>query len=150
MEIQRGTINLKEDWSARILYYMGRSEEAQQAANAALFRLNGLRADPGDQHRIDIAEAMANAIRGSDPDAVKQLVQKAMASAPRDEVAAFQIRFYCARIFAIAGMVTEAVELLETVLLPPSDTSMHIVDLDPAFDSIRNTPEFVAMSGRFR
>ena len=150
MEIQRGTINLKEDWSARILHYMGRSEEAQQAANAALFRLKGLRAEPGDQHRIDIAEAMANAVRGSDAEAVKLSVDKAMASAPQDEVAAFQIRFDFARIFAIAGMVPEAVEMLETVLLPPSDTSMYIVDLDPAFDSIRDTPEFVAMTGRYR
>ena len=150
LEIQRGTINLKEDWSAQILHFMGRQAEAQQAANAALFRLQGLREEPGDQHRIDIAEAMVNAVRGSDPEAVKLLVQKAMASAPRDEVAAFQIRFDYARIFAIAGMAAEAIEMLESVLPPPSDTSIYIIDLDPAFDSIRDTPEFVAMTGRYR
>ncbi|MBT8072053.1 MAG: hypothetical protein HKP21_08470 [Xanthomonadales bacterium] len=150
LEIQRGTINLKEDWSAQILHFMGRQEEAQQAANAALFRLQGLREEPGDQHRIDIAEAMVNAIRGSDPEAVKLLVKKAMASAPQDEVAAFRIRFDYARVFAIAGMAAEAIEMLESVLLPPSDTSIYIIDLDPAFDSIRDTPEFLAMTGRYR
>jgi hypothetical protein len=50
----------------------------------------------------------------------------------------------------MAGMVTEAVPMLESVLPPPSETSMYIVDLDPAFDSIREAPEFVAMTGEYR
>jgi len=33
---------------------------------------------------------------------------------------------------------------------PPSETSVFAVDLDPAFDGIREDPEFVAMMERHR
>jgi len=64
MEIQRNWITLKEDWAAQALHFMGRSEEAGQAAAAALFRLKGLRAELGDDYRLDLAEARIRALQG--------------------------------------------------------------------------------------
>jgi hypothetical protein len=150
LEIRRGLIILREDWAAQILFFMGRRDEARQAAAAALFRLKGLRTELGEDFRIDLAEARVSAIQGASADEVRALVNKAMSSAPADDLAAFQNRFKYAQIYGIAGMAAEAIEMLETVWLPPSDTSVHRVDLDPAFDGIRENPEFVAMMDKHR
>ena len=68
-----------------------------------------------------------------------------MSSSPNDELAAFQFNLKYAQIYAIAGLAPETIELLESLLLPPSNTSVYTIDLDPAFDGIRKNPEFVAM-----
>jgi len=150
LEIQRGNITLKEDWAAQILHFMGREDEARQAANAALFRLQGLRADMGKDFRIDLAEARLGAIQGGTSEEVRALVQKSMSSQPADDLEAFQVKLTFARIFGIAGMANEAIEILESIWQPPSDTSVFTVDLDPAFDGIRDDPGFVAMMERQR
>ena len=150
LEFQRGRIILREDWAAQILHFMGRNDEARQAAGAALFRLKGLRTQMGEDFRIDLAEARVSAIQGVAPEKVRMLVQKAMLTEPKDDLAAFEIRLVYAQIFGIAGMAPEAIEMLEPILLPPSNTSVHTVDLDPAFDGIRNDPEFLALMERNR
>ena len=150
LEIQYGLIMLKEDWAAQNLHYMGNTTEARQAAGAALFRLKGLRTELGEDHRIDLAEARVRALRGSETKEVRLLVQKTIASIPADVVAEFEIRFALAQILAIAGMTSESIELLEPLLKPPSGASVYIVDLDPAFNAIRDEPEFKAMMGRNR
>jgi len=150
LEVQRGNITLKEDWAAQILHFMGREDEARQAANAALFRLQGLRTELGEDFRIDLAEARLSAIQGSASEEVRALVQKSMSSQPRDDLKAFQVKLEHARIFGIAGMAVEAIEILESIWQPPSGTSVFTVDLDPAFDGIRRDPGFVAMMERQR
>jgi len=150
MEIQRNLITLREDWSAQTLHFMGRTEEAGQAAAAALFRLKGLHAELGEDYRLDLAEARIRALQGGAPDEIRTLVQKSDASAPADELAAFERRLAYARIYAIAGMAPDAMEMLEPLFQPPSDTSVYKVDLDPAFDAIRDDPAFVAMMDRHR
>ncbi len=40
--------------------------------------------------------------------------------------------------------------MLEPLLQPPSATSVLTIDLDPAFDAIRDDPEFTAMMERNR
>jgi hypothetical protein len=40
--------------------------------------------------------------------------------------------------------------MLDTILRPPSDTSVFIIDLDPAFGSIRDAPEFISMMKQHR
>jgi len=145
LEIQLGSIILKEDWAAQILHFMGREDEARQAANAALFRLQGLRAELGKDFRVDLAEARLGAIQGNTSEEVRAMVQKSMSSLPVDNLAEFEFKLDYARIFAIAGMTTESIEMLESIWQPPSGTSVFTVDLDPAFDGIRNKPEFVAM-----
>ena len=150
LEIQRGTITLREDWAAQILHFMGRKDEARQAAGAALFRLKGLRTQMGDDFRIALAEARMSAIQGADPEKVRMLVKQARLIEPTDDLNAFQIRLVYAQILAIAEMAPEAIEMLEPLFLPPSGTSVHTVNLDPAFDGIRNDPEFLAMMERYR
>ena len=150
MEIQISAITFREDWAAQILHFMGRQDEARQAASAALFRLSGLRTELGEDYRIDLAEARVSAIQGADPDKVRTMVQKSQLSKPTDDVAAIQFDLDYAQIFGIAGMAPEAIEIIESILQPPSATSVYTVDLDPAFDAIRNNPEFVTMLERYR
>jgi serine/threonine-protein kinase len=151
MEIRLGLITLKEDWAAQILYFNGRVDEAREAARAAQFRLKGLR-DRGDVkvYGIDLAEAMTSAILGSGPETIKALVDKSMASRPEDKVEVFRFNLAYARIYAIAGLAAESIELLEPLLSPPSETTVHTVALDPAFDGIRDNPDFVSMMDRNR
>ena len=141
---------LREDWAAQILYFMERFDEATDAASAALFRLKGLRDELGNDYRIDMAEATMRTIQGASPGEVRTLVQKSMASRPEDKVEEFRFKLDYARIYGIAGMTAEAVEMLEPLFSPPSETSVYTVDLDPAFDSIRDDPEFEALMERHR
>ena len=150
MEMQLGHITLREDWAAQNLHFMGKGGEARQAAAAALFRLKGMHTQLGEDHRIDLAEARIRALQGADPEEVRTLVAKAKSTAPEDELAAFELELNYAQIYAIAGMVKEAIEAIEPILQPPSDTSVKRIELDPAFDAIRDDPEFMAMMERNR
>jgi len=149
-EIQRGSIILREIRAAQILHFMGRKDEARQAAGAALFRLNGLHTELGEDYRLDLAEAMVSAMQGISPEDISTKVRKSMSSMPADNLAAFQYKLRYAQVFGIAGMTTEAIELLEPLLRPPSNTSVFTIDLDPSFDGIREMPEFVAMMEQHR
>ena len=73
-----------------------------------------------------------------------------MASRPDDKVEEVSFKLDYARIYAMAGMTAEAMEMLEPMFSPPSTTSVFTVDLDPAFDGIREDPEFIAMMKRHR
>jgi len=150
LEIGQNLITLREDWAAQNLYLMGRTEEAGQAASAALFRLKGLSTELGDDYRIDLEVARIRALQGASQDEIRTLVEKSKSLAPEDHLAEFQTRYTYAQIFAIAGMTADAVEVLESLLLPPSDTSVYRIDLDPEFDGIRKDPDFVAMMDRNR
>jgi len=145
LEIGQNLITLREDWAAQNLYFMGKADEASQAASAALFRLKGLSAELGEDYRIDLAVARIRALQGASQDEVRTLVEKSKSSAPEDHLAEFQTRYTYAQIFAIAGMTGDAIKVLESLMSPPSDTSVYRIDLDPAFDGIRDNPEFVAM-----
>ena len=150
LEVRRNEVIFREDWAALVLHYMGRKDEARQAANAALFRLKGLRAELGGDYRIDLAEARVSAIQGAAGDKVRNLIQKSISSRPEDSVKAFELNLDYAEIFAIAGLVHEATEVTEALLRPPSSTSIYMIDLNPAFDGIRENPEFAAMMERHR
>jgi hypothetical protein len=150
LEDRRNVVILREDWIAQNLFFMDRKDEARESAAAALFRLKGMRAVNGEDYRIDLAEARVRALQGAAPDEVRSLVSKSIESAPADAVAGFQSRYKYAQIYAIAGMPSEAIEMLESVLVPPSDTSVHKVELDPAFDGLRGDPDFMAMMDKHR
>ena len=150
LEVRHKEIILREAWAALVLHLMGRKDESRQAANAALFRLKGLRAELGEDYRIDMAEAQVHAIQGTDTEKVRALIQKSSASRPSDAVAEIDFNLNCAETYAIAGLVQQATEMTETLLQPPSSTSIHTVDLNPAFDGIREDPVFVAMMERYR
>jgi len=145
LEIQYGLITLREDWAAQTLHFMGNKDEAKQAADAALFRLKGLRTELGEDYRIDLAHARIRALQGAAPDEVRALVKKSKSSVPADNIVAFETGYTHAQIFAIAGMTSEAIDMLEPLWKPPSTTSVYMADLDPAFDAIRDDPGFVAL-----
>lgn len=149
-EIQRDRIVLREAVSAMVLHFMGRHDEARLAADAALFRLKGLRSELGSDYRLDLAEAMIGALRGISSEEIKTLIGSSVATGPSDDLASFQVKYLHARIYAIAGMAAEAVESLEPIFLPPSETSIFTVDLDPAFDGIRDNPKFAALLNQYR
>jgi len=148
VEVQRHLIRLREDWAAQILLYMGREDEARDAANAALFRLQALRSRLGDDYRFDLPEARLHAILDEGEEAVRARVKKAMASGPDDKVDEFRVKLEVARICATAGLAADAMELLESLLRPPSETTRSTIGLDPAFDRIRNEPAFISMMER--
>jgi TolB-like protein/Tfp pilus assembly protein PilF len=150
LEVRRGVITLREDWAAQNLHFMGKREEAKQAAAAALFRLRGLSTELGEDYRIDLAQARIRALQGAGPEEVRTLVQKSASQLPTDNVAVFESKLSFAKVFGIAGMATEATEMLEPLFQPPSEVSVYMVDLDPAFDSIRDDPGFIAMMERNR
>ena len=149
-EVQLGTIAFREDWAAQTLHHMGRSDEARQAAAAALFRLKSLRTELGEDYRIDLAEARIRALQGDSPETIKTLVEKSRLAAPQDQLAEFENGYIIAQIFAITGMTAEVIKVLEPLLSPPSEASVYLVDLDPSFDAIRDDPEFKAMMERNR
>ncbi len=150
LEVRRGVITLREDWAAQNLHFMGKREEAKQAAAAALFRLKGLSTELGEDYRVDLAQARIRALQGAGPEEVRALVQKSVSQLPTDNVAVFESKLTFAKIFGIAGMVTEAIEMLEPLFQPPSEVSAHLVELHPAFDDIRDDPGFSAMMERNR
>ncbi len=150
LEVRRGVITLREDWAAQNLHFMGKREEAKQAAAAALFRLKGLSTELGEDYRIDLAQARVRALQGAGPEEVRTLVQKSASQLPTDNVAVFESKLSFAKVFGIAGMATEAIEMLEPLFQPPSEASVHLVELDPAFDDVRDDPGFIAMLERNR
>jgi TolB-like protein len=149
-EIQRDRIVLREAEAAKVLHYMGRSDEARLAADAALFRLKGLRSELGQDYRMDLAEAMISSIRGVSGEQLIKLINSSIATTPDDAVARFQTGYLHAQIYAIAGMSAEAVDTLAPVLQAPSATSTFNVDLDPAFDAVRQHPAFVSLLDKYR
>ena len=150
LEIQRQTINLREGLSALILSHSGRQEEARAAADAAWFRLQGLREQLGDDYRVSHAEAFMGPIRGDSPEQLRERVAHVEATRPADEVEGLRFRYEYASIFAMAGMVEDAVAQLEPEFEPPSEVTVHRIELDPAFDRIRERAEFLEMLGRHR
>ncbi len=149
-EIQRNDIILKESLSAQVLHFMGRRDEAKQSADAALFRLNRLKLELGQDYRTDIAEAMILALKGGAPQDIKALIQRSDKTSPQDEVSSFERAFKYARIYGIAGMVNESIEMLEPIFSPPSNTSVFNVTLDPAFDGVRSHADFQQMMERHK
>ncbi len=150
LEVQLTEISFKEHRAAEILFFMGRNDEARAAADAAWFRLQNLHAQTGDDYRVDMAEAMLGVIRGESAKEIRARIRKAGESRPADKVQYFRAQLEFARIFAMAGLVHNCVEILEPLFSPPGETSVFTIDLDPAFDKVREDPQFMALMERHR
>ena len=69
---------------------------------------------------------------------------------PEDDLDAFRFSYLYASIFATAGMLEHAIQELEPLLNPPSEVSSAVLELDPAFDRVRERPEFKAFLERLQ
>jgi len=149
-EVQRQLIFPREALVAQIQFYMGEREQAVEAARAAMFRLNGLRQQLGEDYRVLHAEAMLSPLLGESSEQLLARIEKGRGAAPVDAVTKFSREYEHARALAMAGMAAEATQSLDAVLSGPNETPPVYVDADPAFDGIRDQTEFIEMLGRHR
>jgi TolB-like protein/Flp pilus assembly protein TadD len=149
MEISRTGFDLRERLTAQILQRAGRNEEARNAARSALARMKALEASIPRDYRYPEAESRLYAIL-AEPEKVSRLVTETLESKPTDAVEDGYIRYSAAKSLAIAGLHQEAFEQLDIVLSNPGFNRPMVVSVDPAFDDVRNAPEFIALMEKHR
>jgi len=120
-------------------------ENAQEALN----RLAQMKQQGLNDHRVAAAELDAYAILG-DQQKVSELVEKVMTTKPADAVEDFNTRYRIAKNYAYAGMPAESITTLDALLSGIGPISVPWVELDPAFNGIRNQPEFIALLEKHR
>ena len=81
---------------------------------------------------------------------VSALVDKVLSTKPTDAVEDYLIKYRIAQSYAYASMLDESIATLDALLSGISLFSATWVELDPAFNSIRNEPEFIALLERHR
>jgi len=148
-EIDVKTIDLRETLIAKTLKALGRDAEATENAQEALNRLAEMKKQGLDDHRVALAELEAYAILG-DQQKVSELVEKVLSTKPADAIEDFNTRYRIAKCYAYAGMPGESIATLDALLSGISGISVPYVELDPAFNSIRNEPGFIALLERHR
>jgi TolB-like protein/Tfp pilus assembly protein PilF len=148
-EINREIIFLREELMAKTLKAMGRDADARKTAGEALERLEKLKQQGLDDYRVLAAELNAYGILG-DTLKVAELAKKVLSSKPADVVEDMNIKYRFAQSYAYADMPDESIATLDLLLSGYSAISAHSLELDPAFNSIRNTPEFIALLERHR
>ena len=149
MEIARALFRLREHWTAEISQLAGRREAARDAARSALDRLKALEAEIPRDYRYAEAEASLYAIL-AEPEKVSRLVRETLESKPADAVYDGTVRYKLARSLVIAGLHQQAFEQLDIMLSNPGVFRVNYISLDPAFDGVRNDPEFVALMKKYR
>jgi predicted Zn-dependent protease len=149
MEIARALFRLREHWTAEISQLAGRGDAARDAARSALDRLKALEANIPRDYRYAEAEASLYAILAK-PEKVSRLVQETLESKPADALYDGTVRYRLARSLVVAGLHQEAFEQLELMLSNPGAYRVMHLSLDPAFDGVRNDPEFVALTEKYR
>jgi tetratricopeptide (TPR) repeat protein len=148
-EMNVKNISLRESLVAMSLNAQGRFDEAKENARIALDRLEQIKQQGIDDFRVWTSELEAHAILG-DKQKVADLAEKIMNLKPADAVEDFNIRYRFAQSYAYAGMPNECIAALDTLLSGISAISVPWVEHDPAFNSIRNTPEFIALLEKHR
>ncbi len=144
MERQRHILSPREALAAEILQYAGRTAEAREQAKLAMSRLAKIKSEVPDDYRIYTPEAKMLAILG-DAEGCVAAVEKALQLKPDDAVTDMDIRYELSRALAIAGETARVVEMLDSLIRPPTTISVRYVDNAPAFDSMRNDPAFVEL-----
>jgi len=148
-EMDVKNINLRESLVARALKALGRDDDSTQSARAALRRLEEMKQQGLGDHRFMAAELEAYGILG-DKQKVSDLVARVMSSKPADAVEDMNFKFRIAQSYAHAGMLDQSISTLESLLSGISAISVPWLELDPAFNDIRNEPEFIALLDRHR
>ena len=148
-EIDVKSIILRENLLARTMKALGRDADAVEYAREALSRLAMKKQQGLDDHRVSAAELEAFGIMG-DQQRVSELVDIVLTSKPADAVEDFNFKYMFAQSYASAGMPDKSIATLETLLSGISGISVPYLELDPAFNSIRNTPEFITLLEQHR
>jgi len=148
-EVDVKSINLRENLVARSLKALGRGDDAAQSARDALRRLEKKKQQGLYDHRFMAAELEAYGILG-DKQKVSDLAASVMSSKPADAVEDMNFKYRFAQSYAHAGMLPESVATLDPLLSGISAISVPWLELDPAFNGIRNEPEFIALLERHR
>jgi len=143
-EIDVKSINLRENLIAISMKALGNNAEAMVSAREALSRIAQKKLQGLDDHRIAAAELEAYAILG-DQQKVSELVKKVLTMKPADAVEDFNVRYRIAQNYAYAGMHGESIATLDALLSGIGPISVPWLELDPAFNNIRNEPDFIAM-----
>jgi len=102
-----------------------------------------------DDYRVSSQELVAYSILG-DKQKVSELVEKIVSTKPADAVEDMRFRYLFAQSYARAGMADESIATLDLLFSGQSTHSVAWVELDPAFNHIRNEPDFIALMDRHR
>jgi len=148
LEIYRSRIQLREEWLAQIHHLAGNAQESRAAADAAWFRLQGLREQLGEDYRILHAEAILSVLRDESREMIRERVHNAIKARPQDAVENILNDYELARVFGMAGMIEDTVTWLAPRLAAPSYMTVETVRLDPAFDAVRDDLAFSALLER--
>ncbi len=128
---------------------MSRYDDARESARKALDRLDQFKQQGIDDYRVSAGAVKAHGILGN-RQMIAEMVNHVRSTKPADAVEDFKFEYQFAQAYAYAGMNAECIEILESLLSDKSEISVPWLEHDPAFNGIRNTPEFIALLEKHR
>jgi len=149
VEVHLQLITLREILIAETLLAMGRDSEAKEKALDALGRLEEMKQKGLDDYRVSEQEAAAYSVLG-DRIKVRESIAKVLASKPADAVEELKFKYWFSQSYARANMPDECISTLDSLLAGPSTISVPWLELDPAYNNVRNNPDFIALLERHK
>jgi tetratricopeptide (TPR) repeat protein len=129
---------------------MGDNQQAIAACNSAVDLLQReVSARPHD-YRLHSALGRSFAILGQKEEAVRA-GERAVALMPtsKDALVGPNLSIELAKIYAQVGEIDKALDLIDELLSIPSDLSVGLLRLDPAWDPLRDDPRFQALLEKY-
>jgi tetratricopeptide (TPR) repeat protein len=129
---------------------LGKAAEARAAFERAKTRAEvALKEAPDEPSRHKLL-ALALAHLGEKETAIAE-AKRAVALRPesRDAFEGPGYTIGLAEVYALTGENAKAIELLDGLLSRPSDLTVHVLKLDPVFDSLRNDPGFQNLLAKY-
>ena len=133
-------------WASQL---RGDGATATQAFTSALAQLDSAAAELPDDWRVHASRGLAVAGLGRVSEAREEAAWLRESTAYADLFDRGRLSEARAMIFAQAGLVDETLSELESLLAGPSWTSVHMLQLDPRWDPIRDDPRFQALLERY-
>ncbi|HEX4666844.1 MAG TPA: tetratricopeptide repeat protein, partial [Chthoniobacterales bacterium] len=129
---------------------LGKAAEARAAFERAKTRAEvALKEAPDEpsRHKL-LANALAHL---GEKEAAIAEAKRAVALRPesRDAFEGPGYTIGLAEVYALTGENAKAIELLDGLLLRPSDLTVHVLKLDPAFDTLRSDPGFQNLLAKY-
>jgi hypothetical protein len=127
----------------------GDSAAAQTAFRGALAQLDSVLGELPDDWRVHASRGLALAGLGQQSEMKKEADWLARSTAYADPFDRAELAEARAMIFGQAGLVNEALAEIEPLLAGPSNTSAHMVRLDPRYDPMRDDAGFQALLEKY-